>query len=109
MKSGFSPEAILIVRAATFLQRLLVSSSDRRSLVAGVLRRAGRLCIRTVGCGSADAPAIILALTIELDTPALPSEACCHFDQSMVCGLAGEQRRLRRADSWANQRETNVA
>jgi hypothetical protein len=47
----------------------------------GVLGRAGRLCIRTVGCGIADAPAIILALIIELDTPTLPSEACCHFDQ----------------------------
>jgi hypothetical protein len=46
-----------------------------------VLGRAGRLCIRTVGCGIADAPAIILALIIELDTPTLPSEACCHFDQ----------------------------
>ena len=33
------------------------------------------------GCGIANAPAIILALTIELDTPTLPSEACCHVDQ----------------------------
>jgi hypothetical protein len=29
----------------------------------------------------ADAPAIVLALTIELDIPTIPSEACCHFDQ----------------------------
>jgi hypothetical protein len=57
----------------------------------------------------ADAPAIVLALTIELDAPTIPSEACGHFDQQMVRGLTGEPRRLRRADSWANQRETNVA
>src|SRR6202047_5233037 len=41
--------------------------------------------------------------------PTLPSEACPHPAQVTVRGLAGEPRRLRRADRWPDQRETNVA
>ena len=78
-------------------------------MVAGCSDEQGDCVSGRSACGIADAPAIILALTIELDTPTIPSEACCHFDQQMVRGLAGEPRRLRRADGWANQRETNVA
>src|SRR5712675_719421 len=98
MRSGFSPEAILIVRAATFLQRLVVSSSGRKSLVAGCSDEQGDY---VSGRSAAASPTRLPSPGAKLDTPTLPSEACCHVDQYMVRGLAGEPRRLRRADSWA--------
>jgi hypothetical protein len=42
MKSGFSPEAILLVRAATFLQRLFIGW-NRDGITAGRCRKLKRL------------------------------------------------------------------